>query len=198
MGKDRRGFRKPPETATVREHFAWAYARLQMARTAVEKKSDELDWSVGVRFWREYLAGRCLMSSRTRVERWKAEQGRTCCYCGQGGRLQDEHVLPRSRGGPGDGGNSIRACRSCNASKGGRDMIAWFTQRHGRRPPLIVTEQYLKLAAKWCEAQGAMDTAFNEADDSEWPFDKASLRTGWPRTPEGCTLWPPAAGRTET
>ena len=75
-------------------------------------------------------------------------------------------------------------------------MIAWFTKRHGRRPPLIVTE-YLKLAAKWCEAQGAMDTAFDEADDSEWPFDKASLRTGWPRTPEGCTLWPEAAGRIE-
>ena len=69
---------------------------------------------------------------KSRIDRKREidnKQGRTCCYCGQGGRLQDEHVLPKSRGGPGDSGNSIRACRSCNASKGGRDMIAWFTQR---------------------------------------------------------------------
>ena len=76
MGNDRLGFRKPPETATVREHFAWAYARLQMARTAVEEGSNELNWSVGGRFRREYVAGRAVMSSRTRVERWKAEHCR--------------------------------------------------------------------------------------------------------------------------
>ena len=44
----------------------------------------------------------------------------TCQYCGvnlPGSKLQVEHVLPRSRGGPTTWENTVAACDSCNSRK---------------------------------------------------------------------------------
>lgn len=50
----------------------------------------------------------------------------TCAYCSQAGRkMCDEHVVPRSRGGPDRIDNIVRACMSCNASKSSRTPSEW-------------------------------------------------------------------------
>ncbi len=48
-----------------------------------------------------------------------------CVYCGRssiedGVKLQLDHIIPRSQGGPDHAGNLVTACSSCNASKGPR------------------------------------------------------------------------------
>jgi len=40
-----------------------------------------------------------------------------CAYCGARGRLEQEHVIPVSRGGRHSIHNVVPACRSCNARK---------------------------------------------------------------------------------
>ena len=51
-----------------------------------------------------------------------------CAYCGSAEYLEQDHVIPVSRGGHYTPDNIIPACRSCNASKNNKIMQDWFTQ----------------------------------------------------------------------
>lgn len=46
--------------------------------------------------------------------------GHTCMYCGDGGELTIDHVVPRSRGGGSSWENLVACCRPCNLAKGRR------------------------------------------------------------------------------
>lgn len=56
---------------------------------------------------------------------WK-KLPQACCYCGSSIRLSVDHLFPRMRGGADTGDNIVWACRVCNGSKGGRDMLEWL------------------------------------------------------------------------
>jgi len=49
-----------------------------------------------------------------------ARDGFRCQYCGNGGRLTVDHVVPRSRGGPSSWENSVTSCAPCNLRKADR------------------------------------------------------------------------------
>ncbi len=58
----------------------------------------------------------------TRGNLWKRDQY-SCQYCGvalPGSKLQIEHVVPRSRGGPTTWLNTVAACGKCNSHKADR------------------------------------------------------------------------------
>ncbi len=61
-------------------------------------------------------------SARRRITRRAvfARDSWTCQYCGSGGRLTVDHMLPRSRGGPSEWENIVTACAPCNRRKGNR------------------------------------------------------------------------------
>lgn len=50
----------------------------------------------------------------------------SCAYCGVKERMEQEHIMPVSKGGPYIASNIIPACRSCNASKGDKDLEIWY------------------------------------------------------------------------
>lgn len=50
-----------------------------------------------------------------------------CAYCGASHNLTMEHVMPVSKGGSTTPNNIVPACKSCNSSKGAKDMIEWYT-----------------------------------------------------------------------
>lgn len=56
-----------------------------------------------------------------------------CAYCrcegSENESLQQEHVIPVSKGGDYTKNNIIPACKSCNSSKGGNDMSVWFKKQ---------------------------------------------------------------------
>lgn len=51
-----------------------------------------------------------------------------CAYCGARGTLQEDHVVPVSKGGPHIIENILPACVSCNASKADTDAHEWFSR----------------------------------------------------------------------
>lgn len=52
--------------------------------------------------------------------------GYACFYCGETeGHLTLDHVIPKSRGGAGEPGNLVPACRGCNSRKGARTPEEW-------------------------------------------------------------------------
>jgi 5-methylcytosine-specific restriction endonuclease McrA len=52
--------------------------------------------------------------------------GGRCAYCGAGGRLTVDHVLPLTAGGLDQADNIAPACGRCNSSKGPRPVREWF------------------------------------------------------------------------
>lgn len=52
--------------------------------------------------------------------------GHRCHYCGCGGNLTTDHMVPRSDGGPDESWNLVPACRSCNSAKGSKDYFEFW------------------------------------------------------------------------
>lgn len=52
-----------------------------------------------------------------------------CAYCGGGGPLQKDCVLPISRGGSYTAMNVVPACGSCNASKCNSEVTGWMRRK---------------------------------------------------------------------
>ena len=121
-------------------------------------------------------------------EKTKIAHATTCCYCGREAKLSLDHLIPRLKGGPNAADNITYACRSCNSSKGPKDMVLWLVSK-GRFPAILVFRRYLKLAARWCEDADLMDTSWADAPDASLPFDKRSLRVQWPELAVH-RLWP--------
>lgn len=49
-----------------------------------------------------------------------------CAYCGAGGDLVLEHMIPISIGGGTTWDNCVPACGTCNSSKSSRDVLVWL------------------------------------------------------------------------
>lgn len=53
-----------------------------------------------------------------------------CAYCGERDtELEQEHIVPVSKGGKYEMGNIIPACRSCNSSKQNKNIHEWYEQQ---------------------------------------------------------------------
>ena len=78
-----------------------------------------------------------------------------CAYCGATSDLQDEHIIPISRGGPDSMDNIVRACRKCNQQKGGKTPSEFYEGRWGEMPR-IVQGKYLKLLYLEHERRGTL------------------------------------------
>jgi hypothetical protein len=60
--------------------------------------------------------------------RW-VEFAHRCAYCGAGGDLQVEHVIPISQGGEHHLGNIVPACQRCNYSKATAHVKDWYASQ---------------------------------------------------------------------
>lgn len=55
--------------------------------------------------------------------------GDSCAYCGKGGKVSIDHVMPLSKGGLDEYRNVVPACKTCNSSKNAKDVQAWYLQQ---------------------------------------------------------------------
>ena len=85
----------------------------------------------------------------------RKREGR-CAYCGDPAANSTDHLIPRLRGGPEDADNHVPACRRCNASKGSKDVFEWAESKGFF--PLEVTKRYIRLAYRWTERNGLLDS----------------------------------------
>ncbi len=58
---------------------------------------------------------------------------RRCIYCGSPGPLAIDHVVPVSKGGRDAPDNVVPACKSCNSSKGAKNVDEWLEERFGTK-----------------------------------------------------------------
>lgn len=72
-----------------------------------------------------------------------------CAYCDCTEKLEQEHVIPVSKGGHYTVDNIIPACRSCNASKNNKSLEEWYINHESYlEERLKAIYQYLELHQK--------------------------------------------------
>ena len=97
----------------------------------------------------------------------KRKDDRECAYCGRPADSKD-HLIPRMRNGPEAAENVVQACRSCNSSKGSRDVFEWAASKGFF--PLEIVKRYVRLAWRWCDRNGLLDRTVEELRAAHPPF----------------------------
>lgn len=110
-----------------------------------------------------------------------------CCYCATRSALSVDHLLPRSKGGSHDGDNMVWACKSCNSSKGNKDVLLWLSERN-RFAPILLLRRYLKLALEFSLEHGLLDTPLVQARTMDLPFSVDAIPHRYPG-PAELALW---------
>jgi hypothetical protein len=116
-------------------------------------------------------------------EKIKLRTGQICNYCGSKEKLALDHIFAQKYGEKDDGENLIFACRSCNSSKGKKDLMEWMNFR-GEFPPLMIIRRYLKLVFKYCSENDLLEKLVEEVKDMNLPFKVEYIPTKYPKPTE--------------
>ena len=174
---------------TVRELIYYSYANLAMAHTAVEKKQvkyEMFNFMIRAKLFKGLKDGTMSMRTIFDDEKIKLQTGQLCNYCGSPEKLALDHIFPQKYGGQDNAENLIYACRTCNSSKGKKDLMEWMIFR-GQFLPLMIIRRYLKLTFSYCNQYGLLDKNIEELNGLELPFKIELLPTSFPK-PNGLKL----------
>ena len=168
---------------TVAELIYWSYANLAMAHDGINRgltTYDKTSFIIRMRMYKGLLSGKLQVSSLFKDERWKMENGARCVYCGSTENLSVDHLFPCIKGGADHVENLVCSCKSCNSSKGKKDLMTWYNER-GQFPSIMVLRRYLKLVLQQCQELDMMDKEWEEVDDSALPFRLSVIPTKFPK-----------------
>lgn len=171
---------------TVRHLIYYSYANLAMAHTAIDKKQEEYEkfnFIVRSKIFKGLKDGTMNMRTIFDDEKIKLRTGQICNYCGSTGKLALDHIFPQKLGGKDDAENLIFACRTCNSSKGKKDLLEWMTIR-GQFLPLMIIRRYLKLTFKYCNDNGLIDKQIGDLKEMKLPFRIDLLPINFPKPGE--------------
>ena len=171
---------------TVREQIYWSYANLAMAHTAVDKKQEKygrFNYMIRAKLFKGLTDGNMNMRTIFDDEKIKLKTGQICNYCGSAEKLTLDHIFPQKFGGQDTGENLIFACRSCNSSKGKKDLMEWMIFR-GQFLPLMIIRRYLKLTFHYCIENNLIDRKIEELKELKLPFKIDFLPTSFPNPKE--------------
>lgn len=171
---------------TVRELIYYSYANLAMAHTAVDKKQEKYEvfnFMIRSKLFKGLKDGTMNMRTIFDDEKIKLQTGQICNYCGSPDNLALDHIFPQKYGGQDNAENLIFACKSCNSSKGKKDLMEWMIFR-GQFLPLMIIRRYLKLTFNYCNQNELLDKNIEELKKLELPFKIDLLPTSFPKPNE--------------
>lgn len=167
---------------TVSELVYWSYANLAMAQDAVERgieKYDRLSFMIRSRLHKGLSSGSMQIHSLFDDEKFKVINGARCVYCGCDNNLSIDHLFPRISGGSDSSDNLVCCCKTCNSSKGGRNMVEWFASNESF-PPLMILRRYLKLVYQFCLEKDILGEDSSAIDSSGLPFRSCDIPVNYP------------------
>ena len=166
----------------VREQIYWAYANLAMAHTAVDKKQEKynrFNYMIRAKLFKGLKDGTMNMRTIFDDEKIKLQTGQICNYCGSTEKLALDHIFSQRSGGKDNAENLIFACRTCNSSKGKKDLMEWMNFKE-KFLPLMIIRRYLKLTFNYCKEHSLIDKNIEEIKKLELPFKIELLPTSYP------------------
>ena len=171
---------------TVRQQIYYSYANLAMAHMAIDKNQEKyemLNFMIRAKLFKRLQDGTMSMRTIFDDEKIKLQTGQICNYCGSAAKLALDHIFPQKLGGKDDAENLIFACRTCNSSKGTKDLMEWMAFRR-QFLPLMIIRRYLKLTFNYCNENGLIDKQIDDLTGLELPFRIDLLPTNFPNPNE--------------
>ena len=171
---------------TVRELIYYSYANLAMAHTAIDKKQEKygtFNFMIRAKLFKGLKDGTMNMRTIFDDERVKLQTGQICNYCGSTEKLALDHIFPQKYGGQDNAENLIFACKTCNSSKGKKDLMEWMAYRE-QFLPLMIIRRYLKLTFNYCNNNDLIDKKIDDLKRMELPFRIDLLPTIFPKPNE--------------
>lgn len=171
---------------TVRLLIYNSYSNLAMAHMAVEKTQENygmINYMVRAKLFKGLCDGTMNMRTIFDDEKIKLNTGQICNYCGSKDNLALDHIFPKKYGGLDNAENLIFACRSCNSSKGKKDLIEWMNYR-GEFLPLMIIRRYLKLTFNYCYQNNLLESEIDDLNELELPFRIDLLPSSYPKPKE--------------
>ena len=159
-----------------------------MAHSAVDKKQNKygtLNYVIRAKLFKGLKDGSMNMRSIFDDEKMKLQSGQICNYCGSTKYLTLDHVLPKALGGSDSADNLLFVCKTCNSSKGKKDLMEWMVLR-GRFLPLFVIRRYLKLVYQFCKIHGLLELKIEELKDMNLPFNIEFMLLTYPDPDQLC------------
>ncbi|MCD4829123.1 MAG: HNH endonuclease [Candidatus Cloacimonetes bacterium] len=166
----------------VCDKIYWSYANLAMAHMAVKKKQDRysrLNFMIRAKLFKGLKNGTMNMRTIFDDEKIKLETGQICNYCGSNSNLSMDHIFPKKYGGTDNADNLVYACKSCNSSKGKKDLMEWMKDKD-HFLPLMIIRRYLKLVHNYCVVNSLMNMKMEELSNMGLPFRIELLPTSFP------------------
>jgi hypothetical protein len=130
---------------TVGDYILYYYAKLVIAPSAGEPKN----YRFIIDRYKRLKSGEIQMSDYDREIQKLAQQPGVCVFCGKQCNTVLVEVVPRGLGGPVGIHNLVHACPQCAASKGEKDLLAWWCDALGQDKdelPRIPAGLFLKMA----------------------------------------------------
>ena len=174
------------EFNSVKELLFYSYANLAMAHSALEKCQEKYattSYMVRAKLFKGLLDGSITVGSFYEDEKIKLHSSNKCSYCGSNKQLSIDHIFPQKLGGKHTGDNLILACKTCNSSKGKKDLMEWMNYKKDF-PPLMVLRRYLKLVIQYCIDENLMEQNINELASKDLPFKLECIPTKFPKPSE--------------
>ncbi|MDT8334441.1 MAG: HNH endonuclease [Desulfurivibrionaceae bacterium] len=171
------------EYKIVRERLFWSYANLAMAHSAVDRKQEQyatFNYMIRAKLFKALCDGTMNVRTLFDDEKIKLLSGQKCSYCGSSINLALDHIFPQKFGGQDAGDNLIYACKSCNSSKGKKDLMEWMNLKN-QFPPLMILRRYLKLIIEYCDNQNLMDFPIEELRNKNYPFNIEFVPVNFPK-----------------
>jgi hypothetical protein len=174
---------------TVRELIYDSYANLAMAHSAVAKgqaKYERINYIIRAKLLNGLTNGTMNIRTIFDDEKIKLRTGSICNYCGAAKNLTLDHIFPQKSGGEDAAENLIFACKSCNSSKGKKDLMEWMSFRE-QFLPLMIIRRYVKLVFNYCDEHKLLDEKVEDVKAMNLPFKIDLLPTIYP-SPDKLTL----------
>ncbi|MCO5259522.1 MAG: HNH endonuclease [Crocinitomicaceae bacterium] len=171
------------EFETVEELIYYSYANLAMAHTAIDRKQSKYEtfnYMIRAKLFKGLKTGSMNMRTIFDDEKIKLETGSVCNYCGSTKELSLDHIFPQKYGGKDNAENLIYACKSCNSSKGAKDLMEWMEYRK-QFLPLLIIRRYLKLTFKYCQENDLLHQKIKDVNKMELPFKIEFIPTVFPK-----------------
>lgn len=167
----------------VKELLFWSYANLAMAHTAVDRKQEKyapFNYMIRARLFKGLMEESMNIRTIFDDEKIKLLAGNKCSYCGATENLALDHIFPLKLGGKDAGDNLVYACRSCNSSKGKKDLLEWMDYRN-TFPPLMILRRYLKLVIVYCIENNLMECFVEDLKNQKLPFNIEHVPVNYPK-----------------
>jgi hypothetical protein len=156
----------PPSVKNVKDLIFYQYAKIVASSAKIS------GYPFIISTMKKFSSGELQMSAILRELKMQMSSSELQCeYCGSQDALSWDHIIPQVKGGPDTAENHVRACKSCNSSKGSKGLYEWYGLKSKDNIPRLVAGKYLKLLYEIHEKQGTLSATDLNGDGNLDVFD---------------------------